>query len=150
MDAKNHSSGVHGLSFCPFHRVCPGYQLADKGISGQENESYQRLSALIYDQIQTPCLFVDNAFIWKIVKSRQEFANDGHLGGSSYGDIELEEALKSDEIIENYNKINELMQLPKGKINRKFLGLTPTNEAQSLKRPNWHALAYCYTPKSAS
>ena len=42
------------------------------------------------------------------------------------------------------------MQLPKGKINRKFLGLTPTSEAQSLKRPNWHALAYGYTPKSAS
>jgi len=51
MDAKNHSSGVHGLSFCPFHRVCPDYQLANKGISGQEKESYQRLSALIYDQI---------------------------------------------------------------------------------------------------
>ena len=33
IEAQNHASGLHGLSFCPFHRTCPSYATRRRSFS---------------------------------------------------------------------------------------------------------------------
>ena len=69
--SKNHASGLNGISFCPFHRVCTGHNQK----SNPNEAFYERLQRRIRLKFNQPYLFIENPFVIQILRKNRSIYN---------------------------------------------------------------------------